>query len=626
MMHSKLKLLLLFAAISLYCHAELTPFSNDKGKWGFVDDNGKEAVSCKFNEIQNFDRGLYKVRKDHKWGVMNDMGKEVYPVKYDAIDIFAPGVYRLATDGKHKDGVTFDEKYGFGDSAGKILLKPEYEEIGQFHNGVAYVKKGDKYGFINTKIEFVVPCKFAAVGSYNDEGFVWVNEGGKFKKEAPGKIAGGKFGIYDLQGKVIMPVKYKNMGWCAPGNFMPGKEALDKMDWALKNATLESGSHHFMAFFALDPTRFSKISDDAAGFWMSNNGFPSILVQSVEPRTVDTSKNGLVSLSGEVLVQPGKYQKVWFPTDGMAMVKTKTGFCTMNFLDLSTGKLLLKENFHDGWAFNNRYAIVIRPDSPVKKGPKAVKRYLHTIIDKRGKTVSDEYNQIFACKNGVHVVRGDEGYGLIDYKGNEILQADNNILLPPSEGLLLRRIGKDNKFGYVDVTGEWVIKPKYVSAFSFKYGWATVKGKNGWGCIAPDGSTKVPLKWEDIKLLTKENPKVVFVKTSEEDDSFHPYNVKKKSLIGENTYAYCRNFDMDFENVALVGKDEKHIGVINTKGEVLLPLEFNYSVAMQAYSIYQSRENKAWTETDTHRIKLRNNEDRNKTRLHETVDDELWDF
>lgn len=603
--------MLLVGAIGA-ANAELVPFSNDKGKWGFVDEAGKEVVSCKYDEIMNFDKGLYKVSKNHKWGVINDLGKEVYPLKYDAIDIFAPGVYRLAAGGKFKDGVVMDEKYGFGDPSGKILLKPEYEEIGQFHSGVAYVKKGDKYGFIDRNIEFVIPCKYSAVGSFNDKGYVWVNEGGKFDKKSPSQVLGGKFGVYNLHGKAIVPVKYKSFGWCAPGNITPKKEALDKMDWALKNTNIESGSHHFMSFTRVSPKKFSKIDEEAAGFWVSN--------------TNGTEKNGLIDLNGDVLVQPGKYVCAWYPTDGIALVKTKQGFCPINYLNLSTGKLLLPENIHDGWAFKDGYAVVIRPDSPVKKGAKAVKRYLHTVIDKDGRTVSNEYNKIFAGKDGVHVVLGNGGYGLIDRNGTEILAAENNILLPPSEGLLLRRVSKGDKLGFVDTKGKWVIEPKFNSAASFKYGWAAVKGDEGWGYIAPDASVKVPLKWNNTKVLSKENPAIIFVQTTESEDSFQPYHVAEQRLIGTETYGYSRNFDSDFENVALVGKDTKHIGVIAMDGSTIIPFEFNYDVAAKAYTRYLQRNGKPWTATDTHRIKLENNDKRNKGRLHQKIDAELWDF
>ena len=49
----------------------------------------------------------------------------------------------------------------------------EFDDVGNFYEGFAWVKKDGKYGYINTKGEQIVECKFDGVGdSY--EGFAVV--------------------------------------------------------------------------------------------------------------------------------------------------------------------------------------------------------------------------------------------------------------------------------------------------------------------------------------------------------------------------------------------------------------------------------------------------------------------
>ena len=43
------------------------------------------------------------------------------------------------------------DKWGYANEAGIIIIKPKYEEAGEFRNKVTWVKKNGKYGYINKK-------------------------------------------------------------------------------------------------------------------------------------------------------------------------------------------------------------------------------------------------------------------------------------------------------------------------------------------------------------------------------------------------------------------------------------------------------------------------------------------
>ena len=134
--------LLMLCAVGAYAQ-DLIPDQNKKGKWGFVDENGKKAVDYKYDEANNFVNGLALVRKGDNFGMIDPKGKEIIPIKYDLIEKHNSYIFRVAAGGKHKDGVLMDEKYGFINDAGKVLLNPEYDEIGIFTDGLAYIKKAD---------------------------------------------------------------------------------------------------------------------------------------------------------------------------------------------------------------------------------------------------------------------------------------------------------------------------------------------------------------------------------------------------------------------------------------------------------------------------------------------------
>ena len=60
-------------------------------------------------------------------------------------------------------------KYKLADKYGKIIT-PEYDEIGHLSEGMIYVQKNGKFGFVNTKGELVVPLIYDGVNDFA-EGF-----------------------------------------------------------------------------------------------------------------------------------------------------------------------------------------------------------------------------------------------------------------------------------------------------------------------------------------------------------------------------------------------------------------------------------------------------------------------
>lgn len=77
-----LTLITLFAG-TVGCWAQtLTVHCNDKGKYGYVDENGKEVVKCQYDLTEEFKDGFGKVTKGDKIGYVNAAGKVVVQPKY----------------------------------------------------------------------------------------------------------------------------------------------------------------------------------------------------------------------------------------------------------------------------------------------------------------------------------------------------------------------------------------------------------------------------------------------------------------------------------------------------------------------------------------------------------------
>lgn len=64
------------------CMGGRIAYKDAKGKWGFVNSDGKIAIEPKFDEAMSFSNGLAAVRSGDKWGFINESGELVIDYKY----------------------------------------------------------------------------------------------------------------------------------------------------------------------------------------------------------------------------------------------------------------------------------------------------------------------------------------------------------------------------------------------------------------------------------------------------------------------------------------------------------------------------------------------------------------
>ncbi|WP_073348060.1 WG repeat-containing protein [Bacteroides congonensis] len=83
----------------------LIPEQNGKGKWGYVDLDGKKVIDYKFKEAYPFIDGKAKVKKGEKWGYIDARGKEVIKIKYSEMYEWNGDYCKIAEGGSVKDGI-----------------------------------------------------------------------------------------------------------------------------------------------------------------------------------------------------------------------------------------------------------------------------------------------------------------------------------------------------------------------------------------------------------------------------------------------------------------------------------------------------------------------------------------
>ena len=158
------------------------------GKWGFMNVSGKMAIKATYDRTYNFSNGLAAVKKNGKWGFINKNGKEVIKPQFTTTAKQFENCYVAAKKGS---------KWGLISKTGKAVVPFNYQEVGEYGDGLVNVKQGNKYGYVNLKNQMVIKPQYQYAIQFT-EGLAGVLD---FK---------GNVGTINKAGKTIIPVKYKD--------------------------------------------------------------------------------------------------------------------------------------------------------------------------------------------------------------------------------------------------------------------------------------------------------------------------------------------------------------------------------------------------------------------------------
>lgn len=286
--------------------------------------------------------------------------------------------------------------------ASKTRAAHTFDHVGSFHEGLCKVEKGQKYGYINTKGELVVPLIYDYVDDFQ-EGFGLVFKGDFYISPGADK-SNGKCGFVDVTGKEVIPLKWNEAKSFTQGYAIIANRTNDgEREFGIINTngeeTLQIGVAKDVYYTEVglykvwkqDPTSFHLV--DAVGnkvgkeySWMDK--FHDGLVKV----KLDT-KCGFINAEGQETIAL-EYDDLRDYSEGLAAFKKngKWGFMDEEY------KVVIKPAFDDAREFRNGLAAV-------EKGEK------WGFIDKTGKMViKPAYSVVYSFS--------DEGYAACKVKDN----------------------------------------------------------------------------------------------------------------------------------------------------------------------------------------------------------------
>jgi len=165
------------------------------GKFGYIDQDGKEVIDLKYDAATLFDDGIASVKTDEKWGAISKEDKMVIEFQYLAMSAFQEG-FAIAENQ--------EEQWGMIDRSNSPYFQFEYEYLTPMNDeGVAIAKKDGKYGLLDQSGDVIVDFEYGFNENYSGllqicEGYMWL-------------MKDGKWGTIDHGGKTIIPFKYDKL-------------------------------------------------------------------------------------------------------------------------------------------------------------------------------------------------------------------------------------------------------------------------------------------------------------------------------------------------------------------------------------------------------------------------------
>lgn len=622
----------------------LRPEANEKGKFGYVDDQGKKVISYKYDEASPFEEGLAKVKKGTKYGFIDPEGKAVGKIKYTLILPFNGSFCRVAVGGSYKDGVLDGVKWGFLNKRGEEILPAEFEEIGEFEDGVTYVIKGNKYGLIDDQAKFLLEPKYTAVGLFDKFGHCWFAESGKLNKKT-GKLSGARYGIINKSGKVVIPAKYGSLGYFYRFR-EKGKQQIESFNAGLSNALGMSALEKPLRRL-FDPQNYlnailstAKTAEKADSLremfnlveFVPEADYLYYTKAGVQPKGLMgglafsatsytpavLAKFGVMSSRGDVLIPEKKFDEVNCPSDGIALVgKVKKKKMNYGYYNIESGYL---KEFK---ANETLYSYVDGVGQIQNKDDKT-----SYFVDKSGNRITDIYRLTTGFDRGLCIVQDNANgkYGVIDNKGQTVIPFEYDAVRANfSEDLL--GVCKNEQWGAVDRTGNLVIPMSYKGIADFKFGWAAAfTGNDKWGIIDKTNQAVLNFEWENLKVIEEADQQLVWVM---KNSLWHCYDRAKNSLAFQTGYQGAFNFkEVEALNgrYAVVLQNDK-FGAIDVAGNIVVPFVLDNPANMRKLFDYMVENGKtALNSTDAFRLNIREDAATNAYRITDKIPDEKWDY
>ena len=251
---------------------------------------------------------LHSITVNKKMGLIDSKGNVIVKPIFDTL--------YSAGDSKPIWIVRINNKCGYISNS-RVLISPKFDQCGSFWEGLAAVKIGSYYNYVNESGNLLSPAKFQKAGSFSDgvapvkdnNRFIYIDKSGKraFDKDfedaksfseglAVAKL-NGKYGYISKNGEFVIKPIYDNAYYFKNGR---GQVVLNNKEYFIDNK----------GRILFEPTY-----DHIDNFVFDTKNLISVSVGK---------KHGLINMSGQWIVKPQYQDSIRF-SEGLASVHLMSG-------------------------------------------------------------------------------------------------------------------------------------------------------------------------------------------------------------------------------------------------------------------------------------------------------------
>ncbi|MBR6432447.1 MAG: WG repeat-containing protein, partial [Muribaculaceae bacterium] len=464
----------------------------EKGMYGIYETTGKnkKIVSPQFEEILPFSNGLAPAREKGKWGYINEKGKQVIDFIYTSAEPF------------NEDGIAV---VGLGNNLKLIdvnrnfLGVNEYNEIGDFKDGIAKVKRNGKYGYINTQGEEIIPCKYDRIEAFNEE------------TQMATTFIGDKKGYVKKNGNVVVQAKYDQIG-------------------------------------AFNQDGIAKVKNNGLWGYVNNKGKELVpceytSIDDIHENMVLVSKNGkwgYAGINGYDNI-PCTYEAAKPFNDGKAAVKKNGKWGYIN----SSNYTVIPFQYSDAGTFSNGFANV-NGNSYINDEGKQVVVYQAAV------EINDEFKE--SVDNYINMGHFREGRAMV-----------------------YRNVKGQTGWGFINTQGIQVIKCQYDDVRPFGNKFAAVKNDGKWGFVDPSGNVVIPITMEVADVAKFSENRAFIAENMNQPMSYYFIDNKGNRVFGGNDLDRNKvifdtddeNYELNFDLVPTFNNGECYVPIYGKNGYVV---------------------------------------------------------
>ena len=195
-------ILLIFSIISQTLFAQLTPYTAQNGKMGYLDLVTNNAIIPAFyNNAKQFNGDYAVVKTQHNWQIIDEAGIVSHYNLQEVLNGYQENQFVLLNE---NDLATINNK-------GEVVSKVEFDELhySALISGILVVVKKDKIGILRTNGEVLLPLEYEVedfYSTFNWDGELYFSDSIYFPA-----IKNGKWGMVSMYGNELIPFEYEGI-------------------------------------------------------------------------------------------------------------------------------------------------------------------------------------------------------------------------------------------------------------------------------------------------------------------------------------------------------------------------------------------------------------------------------